>query len=449
MVVCKPGLRDPNFELNKNQLPTKRGIYIYGAPGSGKTQFVYQILKDLTLKELTVDWVLAKIRNPNQKFDTLKSHLLSKLPVSEWSYRGKKGSKALLLEFRNTSNKDIQRVLSSFIKSRFNPARLSNGEDAVSKKFAFDLPTWNSKNKDEVTVKQLLGEKNDTYRSIGLFFARYGLIEYSSSAPLNFENLQPLFESPYRDVQDFFISCIEDSGDDYGYLDFYQTDSKGNDLYTMSGLTSYLNSANAKIRDIAIRMIQLHPSKFGKLEDLLHLVSSKDRRIREMVVLQIWKQFKDSGLTLHWKPFEESRVRQSPTARRRVSIRTSPRGDVTHVGDQKSMEWTIGEGLSPKESVTFDFGDDLTEFLRCIIFRLPPKTPRSAIADRLLNVIPAWKNKVYLIEAVTDVALQGNNVEFAQKVLPLLEELKSSKGKMEREATLVGIQKIRRAHQTL
>ena len=132
-----------------------------------------------------------------------------------------------------------------------------------------------------------------------------------------------------------------------------------------------------------------------------------------------------------------------------MAVRTSPRGDVTHVGEQKSTEWTIGEGLSPKESVTFDFGDDLTEFLRCIIFRLPPKTPRSAVADRLLNVIPAFENKVYLIEAVTDVALQENNVEFAQKVLPLLEELKSSKGKMEREATLVGIQKIRRAHQTL
>ena len=34
-----------NFEENKNNLLTKRGIYIYGAPGSGKSRFVYDTLK--------------------------------------------------------------------------------------------------------------------------------------------------------------------------------------------------------------------------------------------------------------------------------------------------------------------------------------------------------------------------------------------------------------------
>ena len=36
------------FEKNKKNVLTKRGLYIYGAPGSGKTYFVKNILKKLT-----------------------------------------------------------------------------------------------------------------------------------------------------------------------------------------------------------------------------------------------------------------------------------------------------------------------------------------------------------------------------------------------------------------
>ena len=36
-----------NFEKNKKILTIKRGIYIYGAPGSGKTKFIYNILEEL------------------------------------------------------------------------------------------------------------------------------------------------------------------------------------------------------------------------------------------------------------------------------------------------------------------------------------------------------------------------------------------------------------------
>ena len=36
-----------DFELKKHDLATKRGIYIYGEPGSGKTTFVTNILKQM------------------------------------------------------------------------------------------------------------------------------------------------------------------------------------------------------------------------------------------------------------------------------------------------------------------------------------------------------------------------------------------------------------------
>ena len=36
-----------NFQKNKNNLAIKRGIYLYGPPGSGKTYFVKDILSKL------------------------------------------------------------------------------------------------------------------------------------------------------------------------------------------------------------------------------------------------------------------------------------------------------------------------------------------------------------------------------------------------------------------
>ena len=35
-----------DFEKNKSNLLTKRGLYIYGSPGSGKSQFVEKIFFD-------------------------------------------------------------------------------------------------------------------------------------------------------------------------------------------------------------------------------------------------------------------------------------------------------------------------------------------------------------------------------------------------------------------
>ena len=42
------------FEINKNEKNIQRGVYIYGAPGSGKTFFVKQLLKNLNYDIITM-----------------------------------------------------------------------------------------------------------------------------------------------------------------------------------------------------------------------------------------------------------------------------------------------------------------------------------------------------------------------------------------------------------
>ena len=63
-----------NFELNKNNLLFKKGIYVYGEPGTGKTKFITNILKDLNYDVIKYD--AGDIRN-KAVIDEITKHNMS------------------------------------------------------------------------------------------------------------------------------------------------------------------------------------------------------------------------------------------------------------------------------------------------------------------------------------------------------------------------------------
>jgi hypothetical protein len=63
-----------NFELNKTNLAFKKGIYVYGEPGTGKTMFVTNILKDLNYDIIKYD--AGDIRN-KAVIDEITKHNMS------------------------------------------------------------------------------------------------------------------------------------------------------------------------------------------------------------------------------------------------------------------------------------------------------------------------------------------------------------------------------------
>ena len=63
-----------SFELNKNNLLFKKGIYIYGDPGSGKTTFITNILKELNYDIVKYD--AGDIRNKSI-IDNITKHNMS------------------------------------------------------------------------------------------------------------------------------------------------------------------------------------------------------------------------------------------------------------------------------------------------------------------------------------------------------------------------------------
>jgi len=79
-------LRD--FEVNKNNLLFKKGIYVYGDPGSGKTTFVTNILKELDYDIIKYD--AGDIRNTAIIEDITKHNMSDKNIMSLFNKKVKK-----------------------------------------------------------------------------------------------------------------------------------------------------------------------------------------------------------------------------------------------------------------------------------------------------------------------------------------------------------------------
>jgi SpoVK/Ycf46/Vps4 family AAA+-type ATPase len=77
-----------NFELNKNNLAFKKGIYVYGDPGTGKTTFVTNILKELNYDIIKYD--AGDIRNKSVIDEITKHNMSDKNIMSIFNKKIKK-----------------------------------------------------------------------------------------------------------------------------------------------------------------------------------------------------------------------------------------------------------------------------------------------------------------------------------------------------------------------
>ncbi len=73
-----------DFEKTKNDLTTKRGIYIYGEPGTGKTQFIMNILKELNYDVVKYD--AGDIRNKSI-MESITNHNMSDKNIMSLFYK--------------------------------------------------------------------------------------------------------------------------------------------------------------------------------------------------------------------------------------------------------------------------------------------------------------------------------------------------------------------------
>jgi len=76
-----------NFEQNKTNLSFKRGIYLYGAPGSGKTQFIVNLLNEMNYDIIKYD--AGDIRNKSVIDTITKNNMSDKSVISLFKKKSK------------------------------------------------------------------------------------------------------------------------------------------------------------------------------------------------------------------------------------------------------------------------------------------------------------------------------------------------------------------------
>jgi len=92
-----------HFELNKSDPLLKKGIYVYGDPGSGKTSFVMNILKELNYDVIKYD--AGDIRNKSV-IDTITKHNMSDKNIMSLFHKKVKKIAILMDEIDGMNNGD-------------------------------------------------------------------------------------------------------------------------------------------------------------------------------------------------------------------------------------------------------------------------------------------------------------------------------------------------------
>ena len=92
-----------NFELNKNNLLFKKGIYVYGEPGTGKTEFVMNILKEMDYDVIKYD--AGDIRNKSI-IETITNNNMSDKNIMSMFYKKVKKIVIVMDEIDGMNNGD-------------------------------------------------------------------------------------------------------------------------------------------------------------------------------------------------------------------------------------------------------------------------------------------------------------------------------------------------------
>ena len=101
-----------NFQKNKNDLLIKRGIYMYGTPGTGKTSFVKNLLKEIGYDSLVYD--AGDIRNKSV-IETITKHNMTDTNIMS-TFQSKKQHIAIIMDEIDGMNNGDKGGINTLIK---------------------------------------------------------------------------------------------------------------------------------------------------------------------------------------------------------------------------------------------------------------------------------------------------------------------------------------------
>lgn len=170
-------------------------------------------------------------------------------------------------------------------------------------------------------------------------------------------------------------------------------------------------------REVASALIRRHYHRLGGATKLAWLMESPDREVRIFAVRLLWEQHRPLTIPPSWQP------KKGPGVGRPPAQLTGPEADAR-----------------------FESGEELRQFLRTVLFGLPPgrmerREPIEGLPTRRLS---ASEGKRRLIEVVRDLAIE--NAEFATIAVSVLDEFMHSHARGEWQGCVAALARIRHAH---
>ncbi len=281
--------------------------------------------------------------------------------------------------------------------------------------------------------RPLFAETRKPLRDFALAFSAHDFARWSPPA----DDLLTLSENPFVDVRRFVAKALlaGTAKDERGYrIDPTTLDA--------AAVYRFCESGDEETRALGLELIRRQP-RLRVPGELFRLTESPDRKVRAFVIRSLWHVYRDAGLTAGWAP----------------PVPPAPTVGAKAIRDAEKRAAERGAGVPPHPEVPPAGQVTLAQFLRRVLFELPPgppeksrtgaEQPGDSDADdgpRVkrqvdLKPIPARRAKRDAVETMRDLALE--DPAFAAGILPLLDEFLHSVGSGERAACLVAVTRIR------
>ena len=278
-------------------------------------------------------------------------------------------------------------------------------------------------------VRGLLADQRPTLRRFGLELCHWAFARWAP--PM--ESIVALCELPHPEVRAFVTTAL--TADESPEHRTHRIDPA---VLTADAVYRFCESTGEATRALGMALIARNP-RLAIPEELFRLTESPDRQVRAFVIRQLWTLYRARGTTPHWLAPEP------PPA---------PKGAKASQASLRAKEGSDDpRGAPPRPTAPPAGPGEVRDFLRRTLFGIPPSRlpkrsgpvePESKPAAARLRPLPARRAKLALIDVVRDLAIE--DAQFADRVVPLLEEFLGSRGQSERAACLVAITRIRQAH---
>ncbi|MBM3979018.1 MAG: hypothetical protein FJ304_01800 [Planctomycetes bacterium] len=286
-----------------------------------------------------------------------------------------------------------------------------------------------------LTLERVLPLFSETRKPLREFALELAAWEFARWNP-GVDDLVAMADIPFMDVRRFVAKSL--LADDTPPNRPFRLDPA---KLEASAVYRFCESNDEETRALGMELINRLP-KLRVPEELFRLSESPDRKVRAFVIRALWTVYRDRGLTPDWKP----------------PLPPKPTVGAKAKKDAEKAAQNRGDGIPRKPETWPAPQPTLSEFLRRILFEIPPGRPeksRDAVEDTDTNdpnaakpekvvsakPLPARRAKLDLVETMRDLGLEDKT--FGGGILPLLDEFMLSRGPSERAACLVAVTRIR------